>query len=192
MQEEDKKERIFKAALRLFTRFGLNKTTVDEIARDARVGKGTIYHYYETKEHIFNDVVRRESEMLLAHVMAEVKKKRNPKNQIRAFILTKIKYLKSFVNLNCVASETVDEIYPLAQKEREDYFKAEQQLFEDILKAGVNQNLFYIKDIHVVALVLLAALKELERPWIFKEEIIKVENAVDIMLSILFHGIEKR
>lgn len=192
MLEKDKKERILKAALKLFGHFGLNKTTVDEIAKEARVGKGTIYHYYETKEQIFNDGVRREMEMLLEHIKSEVKKKKDPRHKMRVFVLTKIKYLRNFVSLNHITNEAVDETYPLVQKERGDYFKAEHQLFENILKEGINQKLFSIKDTRIVAFAILSVLKELERPWVFEEKIINIEKATDIMLNILFHGIEKR
>ncbi|HSP88616.1 MAG TPA: TetR/AcrR family transcriptional regulator, partial [Ignavibacteriaceae bacterium] len=32
---------------------GLNKTTLTEIARDIRIGKATIYHYFDSKEDLF-------------------------------------------------------------------------------------------------------------------------------------------
>ena len=40
----DRKNQIIKAAAKRFARHGLNKTTLDEVARDIRIGKATIYH----------------------------------------------------------------------------------------------------------------------------------------------------
>ncbi|RPI68152.1 MAG: TetR/AcrR family transcriptional regulator [Ignavibacteriales bacterium] len=51
--ETDRKTRIIKTAVKRFARHGLNKTTLDEIARDLRIGKSTIYHYFESKEALF-------------------------------------------------------------------------------------------------------------------------------------------
>lgn len=46
------REEIIQAAERLFEHFGYGKTTVDEIAREAGIGKGTIYLQFQSKEDI--------------------------------------------------------------------------------------------------------------------------------------------
>jgi AcrR family transcriptional regulator len=46
------RERIIATAIAMFSRRGIDGPTVDEIAAAADVGKGTIYNYFETKEHI--------------------------------------------------------------------------------------------------------------------------------------------
>ena len=51
--ENDRKTQIIKAAVKRFARHGLNKTTLAEIARDLRIGKATIYHYFNSKEELF-------------------------------------------------------------------------------------------------------------------------------------------
>ena len=51
--EKERKQNILKAAEKRFSRHGLNKTTLNEIARDLRIGKATIYHYFTTKEDLF-------------------------------------------------------------------------------------------------------------------------------------------
>jgi AcrR family transcriptional regulator len=46
------RERIIATAISMFSERGIDGPTVDEIAAAADVGKGTIYNYFETKEHI--------------------------------------------------------------------------------------------------------------------------------------------
>jgi AcrR family transcriptional regulator len=55
------RERIFRAALDLFVKKGLDETTVAEITEAADVGKGTFFTYFPTKESVFAQV----SEQLL-------------------------------------------------------------------------------------------------------------------------------
>lgn len=43
---------ILDAAERLFVRYGYKKTTIDEVAGEAGVGKGTIYSYFRSKEEL--------------------------------------------------------------------------------------------------------------------------------------------
>jgi AcrR family transcriptional regulator len=53
------------AAVKRFTKHGINKTTLDEIARDLRIGKATIYHYFQSKEELYYATIElRSSEYL--------------------------------------------------------------------------------------------------------------------------------
>ena len=70
MAEKEKKLQIIKAAAKRFDRHGLNKTTLDEIARDLRIGKATIYHYFESKDQLYYDVLEWEGSLLLEEVRA--------------------------------------------------------------------------------------------------------------------------
>src|ERR1700688_1474791 len=45
--------RLLDAAARLFTRFGFDKTSIDEIARDAGVSKGAVYLHWPSKDALF-------------------------------------------------------------------------------------------------------------------------------------------
>ncbi len=66
--ENDRKIQIIKAAVKRFSKHGLGKTTLDEIARDLRIGKATIYHYFVSKEVLFYSSIEWESEQFLAEV----------------------------------------------------------------------------------------------------------------------------
>jgi AcrR family transcriptional regulator len=63
--EKDRKQQILKAAEKRFSRHGLNKTTLNEIARDLRIGKATIYHYFATKEELFFRTIEWEIDLYL-------------------------------------------------------------------------------------------------------------------------------
>jgi AcrR family transcriptional regulator len=55
---EQKKQKtrsaIMEAAVRLFSENGFEKTSIEQLARAAGIGKGTIYSYFQTKTEIFH------------------------------------------------------------------------------------------------------------------------------------------
>lgn len=53
-------ERILDALATLITRWGYGKTTVDDIAREAGVAKGTVYLHWPTKEAMLQALIERE------------------------------------------------------------------------------------------------------------------------------------
>ena len=66
----DRKTQIIKAAVKRFARHGLNKTTLDEIARDLRIGKATIYHYFKSKDELFFETINYDSNLILNDIKA--------------------------------------------------------------------------------------------------------------------------
>jgi AcrR family transcriptional regulator len=64
----ERKIQIIKAAAKRFARHGLNKTTLDEVARDIRIGKATIYHYFTSKDDLYFSVLRWECDLLIEEI----------------------------------------------------------------------------------------------------------------------------
>ena len=64
-RREERAQRILDAAAILIQRWGYNKTTIDDIARQAGVAKGTIYLHWKAREDLFNALLVRE-ELALA------------------------------------------------------------------------------------------------------------------------------
>jgi AcrR family transcriptional regulator len=65
---KEKKLQIIKAAAKRFDKHGINKTTLNEIARDLRIGKATLYGYFASKEDIFYSVLDWEGSQYLEEI----------------------------------------------------------------------------------------------------------------------------
>jgi AcrR family transcriptional regulator len=50
---KQREEKIIRAALKLFVQNGIASVTIDMIAQQAKVGKGTIYNHFKSKNDIF-------------------------------------------------------------------------------------------------------------------------------------------
>lgn len=80
----DKRERILEAALECFAERGFHGTPVPDIAARAKVGAGTIYRYFESKEALVNAVYRLWKQSLLDAVLRDFPASAPPRAQWRA------------------------------------------------------------------------------------------------------------
>jgi AcrR family transcriptional regulator len=59
-RRQERADRILDAAAELILRWGYRKTTIDDIAKQAGVAKGTIYLHWKTREDLFLALIARE------------------------------------------------------------------------------------------------------------------------------------
>lgn len=71
-KREERAQRILDVAAALILRWGYNKTTIDDIARQAGVAKGTIYLHWKTREELFGALMQRERLALTEEVQRRV------------------------------------------------------------------------------------------------------------------------
>jgi AcrR family transcriptional regulator len=53
----DRRKMIIDAATKSFSLFGYKATTMDQVAKLANVGKGTIYNFFKNKEELFDQII---------------------------------------------------------------------------------------------------------------------------------------
>jgi AcrR family transcriptional regulator len=79
----NKRKGILDAAIKLFSKNGYEQTSIEELAREAGIGKGTIYSYFETKR----DIVRAFCEDQLEHTRNELAANTNPDSDLQEQLL---------------------------------------------------------------------------------------------------------
>ncbi|MEO9326519.1 TetR/AcrR family transcriptional regulator [Gordonia aurantiaca] len=61
---QEARKQIMVAAERVFQRFGVNKTTMDDIGREAGVSRPTVYRYFGDRDSLISAIIERRSRML--------------------------------------------------------------------------------------------------------------------------------
>ena len=82
----DKTPEILEAALRRFLHYGLKKTTMQEIARDAGVAVGTLYLYFADKDALVVGCADRFAERHRASVEGLLSEKRSAEQKLRRYV----------------------------------------------------------------------------------------------------------
>lgn len=79
----DKREAILDAALELFAERGFHGTAVPLVAERAKVGAGTLYRYFESKEALVNALFQREKAAFGAHLQGGFAPGLSPREQFK-------------------------------------------------------------------------------------------------------------
>jgi AcrR family transcriptional regulator len=62
--KENIKNKIIESAISTFSKYGYDKSRMDDIAKTANFSKGTIYIYFKNKEELFNAISERNTNEL--------------------------------------------------------------------------------------------------------------------------------
>ncbi len=71
-KREERERRILDAAVELLQKWGYRKTTLEDIAREARVAKGTLYLSWPTRDKLFMAIIEREQTRLLREIVSRM------------------------------------------------------------------------------------------------------------------------
>src|SRR4030043_1237910 len=91
--ESEKRTQILTCAKKKFERFGFNKTTVDEIAKDANISKRTLYQEFENKAKILEELFMFEALSVRKAILNQINKIVDPTEKLQTFIRLALKYL---------------------------------------------------------------------------------------------------
>lgn len=102
---------ILRAARELFARNGFHDTTLDDIARHAEFGKGTIYNYFPSKEDLFFTIIDEVLDGIQAIAEAAVgTSKGKAREKLSAYARDIVSYCREHSDLIRVISREVPHI----------------------------------------------------------------------------------
>ena len=81
-EREFRKKRIIDAALAVFDRYGIEKTTIGEIADEAGFGKATLYYYYPSKDDVYIAIMSKGGKSLWEEIEEATITDKPPKKKI--------------------------------------------------------------------------------------------------------------
>ncbi|WP_410219890.1 TetR/AcrR family transcriptional regulator [Pedobacter sp.] len=87
MEPEKIKESIVRSAKELFRKYGYHKTSVNEIAKKARVAKATIYKYFESKEQILDAILMDYLNVNLREILSNKAQHSNEVEHLKALVM---------------------------------------------------------------------------------------------------------
>jgi AcrR family transcriptional regulator len=133
---------ILKAAERMFQKWGSNKTTMEDIAREAGKGKSTLYYYYQSKEEIFDAVVIVEFEKILQKAKELAQETETAKERLIKYIVESINQMKNRISAYTIIREEIKRNQNFIRKLRDMFQAKEEKYIREILEFGLKNKEF--------------------------------------------------
>lgn len=184
--------RIISRAREVFTRWGIKKTTMNDIAEGLHMAKSSLYHYYTSKEKIFQEVLEKDVLLFKKEMRRVINKENTPQAQLRTYVITRMYMLKKLAALYSTFKEEYLESFGFIESIRQKYDRMEIKTIQGILRTGIRKGLFIIKNLPLTAAAIVTGLKAFEYPWAVEKNIRKIETAIDHLLEIFLYGLIKR
>lgn len=196
MPKQDTRERIMEAALELFARYGFKKTTVDDIARESGVGKGTVYLYFSSKEEIALEVMRDQNRQIHDKLRALASSKADPENKLSSMLVLRV--MERFDRIQ----NYVDSINDFMGRARGPYEalrkrveREEAEIFAEVLIEGKLRGTMEIEEPFSAAEAMIAATNGLMPTMLSRNELAnraEVERLARRVARLLLFGVMAR
>lgn len=134
-QRVDARAEILDAAGRLLGRFGYSKTTMDDLAREAGIGKGTTYLHFRSKEEVFLSLIDRSIEAVLDQLRAMAAEPGSSEDRLRSMLAARV--LLRFDAFRGYAESLHDllaTLRPLLVAQREGHLRDEAAIFAAVVR----------------------------------------------------------
>lgn len=164
MEREKISEAILDAAERLLARYGYRKMTMDDLAREVGIGKGTIYLHFPSKQEIalshIDRITGRVKDQLLAVAREQ---KADAGGRLREMLVTRVLVrFDSVQHYTESLNDLLADLRPQLLARRQRYFDEEARIFAEVIEQGQRQRAFANGgDAHATAHLLLVATNSL-------------------------------
>jgi AcrR family transcriptional regulator len=189
INKEEFRKKIIIAAGQIFSRFGFKKTTMEEVARELKIGKSSIYYYFSSKEEIFEAVVLYEANILRNELTTAIKSVESPIRKMEKYVHVRMKAFEKLSNYyNAIFDKNLDH-FDFIEKIREKYDREELAILRLILYDGVRKKVFNVENSEYTAMAIQTTMKGLEVPLFWKKRKVDIDHRLKAILGVLFNGI---
>ncbi len=123
----ERRDNILNSATNYFAKVGFYAADMDKIAKDAGVGKGTLYNYFKNKDDLYLKCVEYHFEKTLSYVDSRTSKSETAKEFVKNYLDASIEYfstnLDSFDLIIRSNSDQLDEVIDTMDIVKEKYYK---------------------------------------------------------------------
>lgn len=136
---EERREQIIQAAMTVFGKKGYHRAKIGEIAKEAEIGKSTVYEYFDSKKDLFEEMIRFIAQDYYQDVESALEKGSTCRERLLSFARNHGTFIKSHMEL---AENTMSDSHSVSEEIKREMLGWKMKIFqiiEDVLKTGVKE-----------------------------------------------------
>src|SRR5215472_104292 len=136
--QEFRKSELLSAARTVFSGRGFHDATIDDIAHDAGVAKGTVYLYFESKHEIYLAALRESVELLNEQMRAEAAVPGSASERLRRLLTAKIAFFDKHRDFFQIFQTELGRVEK-TMTECKDLYLEQARIVERVLQDGIKE-----------------------------------------------------
>lgn len=189
----DRENDILIAATRIFAKKDYHQVTMDEIARELKVGKGTLYRYYHSKEELYFSIINRGLEALYNYLKRETDKEEDILSKIKKLIYCNLRFFeknKPFVKL--FFQEEI-KFKSKGMMQCKNSLEKNVKLVEKLIWDGQLQGVIKVVDVSLCANLLVGMMKQMFLKLTEEEEEnLNIASVTDLIYDAFLNGFQAK
>jgi AcrR family transcriptional regulator len=157
----DKVQLIIEASQKRFGLYGIEKTSMREIADDLKLSKASLYYYFPDKESLYCAVVKKEQDEFLDKISKRILSFHEPEQLLLEYANARLSYFRTLLNLSRLKLEDYSDLKPVFRETIMLFKEKEKEIIMKILEKGKDKGIFFIKNPDATASLFLDLLKGL-------------------------------
>ena len=188
----DVRQKILDAAEQRLWHYGFKKTTIDEIASDAGVGKGTVYLYFEGKEDIGLAIMAQFKESSLREIESIAHdSSKTPVQKLKEMLQSPMLMACRRCQESPATLELVVAIKPHIQARMRPFLEQEHALLAEVLEEGNAQGVFEVPDTLSAARILKTMCLGFLPPYPCAATLPEIAQNISEIVDLTVRGLRK-
>jgi AcrR family transcriptional regulator len=176
VDKTDKVQMILEASQKRFGLFGIEKTSMREIADDLNLSKASLYYYFPDKESLYKAVVEKEQTEFISNISEKIASITDPEQLLLEYAGTRLSYFRTLLNLGRLRFESFSGLKPTFRETIRKFKEKEKFIIGKIFEKGISAGIFFIKDTDQTASLFLDLLKGLRVTVVNEKETLFIEQ----------------
>jgi AcrR family transcriptional regulator len=161
-RRDDIRDLILDAVDVLLAKFGYKKMTMEDVARQVGIGKGTIYLHFPGKEELILSHIDRIAERIVAKIREIAGSSDSPDRRIRKMLVHRVLFrFDSVAHYSQNLSDLLSSVRTALLTRREAHFEKEAGVFEEVLREGARLGTLECSDPRTTSFVLIQSTNSL-------------------------------
>lgn len=195
VQTKEVREAILNSTDNLLARYGYKKMTIEDLAQEVGIGKGSIYLHFSSKEEIVLSHIDRIIERLKAELVKIAGETISPEEKIKQMLLVRVLFrFDSVQHYTQSLNDLLSALRPKLLARRKRYFEEEACIFAEVIEQGLKEKVFREENSTEIAETILMATNSFLPYSLSAKELgerAEIEKKTKRLANLLVNGILK-